>query len=138
MTHKRVSVVFLDGDLQGDRIYKTDKVTMVSLNRDSDRISEYKGVAVLYMLFDESAGATDRPKVYIGETMNIYRRFNDHRKAKGFWTDCMFFMPNERKLTETQVKWLEMYCIRNFIGNGFYDKLMNCQIPTDVIVAEYD
>lgn len=64
----------------------------------------------VYFLFGTNEDGT-KPKVYIGEGENCYKRIQSHNRNKEFWTHCIIVSTKTDEYTKTDGKYLEHYCL---------------------------
>lgn len=128
-----ISIELLDDDINGDKIYKYDDLSMICLQRDSKRVKNYS-LSSPYILFGSKCL---RRQIYIGQTNNINRRIKEHRFYKDFWEEIVFFTYN-RQFTKTETEWFERELIILFLDSNNFDMLQNAQIPKDVVINEKD
>lgn len=74
----------------------------------------------IYFLFGETEDGT-KPKVYIGEGEDCYKRIMAHNRNKDFWTHCAVITAKTNEYTKTDVKFLEHYCLTKAEEIGRYD-----------------
>lgn len=64
----------------------------------------------VYFLFGRDEDGL-KPKVYIGEGENCYKRIQSHNRNKDFWTHCVVITTKTDEYTKTDGKYLEHYCL---------------------------
>jgi len=121
---KTIQIFLPSGDPSGIRVAEitTRIVRVVDVPRKllGDFQSRPEASAVgLYLLLsgDPEAG---KPRVYIGQTENVGQRLQEHHKQKDFWNRSVVVTSRAQSLTQTHIRFLEWYCIRQAKETGRY------------------
>lgn len=96
----------------------------------------YTGVYFLFGTDEEGV----KPKVYIGEGENCYKRIQSHNRNKDFWTHCIVITTKTDEYTKTDGKYLEHYCLHHAEKIGRYktDNDTGSKKPSIPESREYD
>lgn len=108
---KSIRIYLKDGSVTGIKLAEVVNWTIhgVSCPRNKtpdlnfDEQNKKPGVYFLLGVDDQ----TNKPKVYIGEAENVYKRLQKHVSEKDFWNDVIFFTSKDENLTKSHVKYLE-------------------------------
>tara|TARA_B110000879_G_C11033132_1_gene455713 strand:- start:71 stop:907 length:837 start_codon:yes stop_codon:yes gene_type:complete len=73
----------------------------------------------VYFLFGNTEETT-KPKVYIGEGEDCFKRIKSHNRQKEFWTHCVIVATKTNEYTKTDGKFLEHHCLENAEQFGRY------------------
>ncbi|MEO1033321.1 MAG: DUF4357 domain-containing protein [Bacteroidota bacterium] len=74
----------------------------------------------VYFLFGTNED-NSKPKVYIGEGEECFKRIQSHNRKKDFWTHCAIITTKTDEYTKTDGKYLEYYCLSKAQDIGRYD-----------------
>ncbi len=74
----------------------------------------------VYFLFGMSEDGI-KPKVYIGEGEECFKRIQSHNRNKDFWTHCVIVTTKTDEYTKTDGKYLEYYCLSKAQEFGRYE-----------------
>ena len=93
------------------------------------RSEERLNVSGIYILLWPMMSYNGIRDVYIGQTSSLSRRFQEHLKTRDFECACMF-TAIDRRLTKTEILYLEYTTIMAAMEYGSVHLLENYQIPT--------
>jgi hypothetical protein len=62
-------------------------------------------------LFGEDEGGA-KPIVYIGQTEDARKRFDNHNRTKTFWGTAIFCVSKSQNFTQAHIRYLEWYCMQ--------------------------
>ena len=79
-------------------------------------IINFTGVYFLFGSSDELI----KPKVYIGEGEDCFKRIKSHNRNKEFWTHCVIVTTKTNEFTKTDGKFLEHHCLEKAEEYGRY------------------
>ena len=79
-------------------------------------IVNFTGVYFLFGSSDELI----KPKVYIGEGEDCFKRIKSHNRNKEFWTHCVIVTTKTNEFTKTDGKFLEHHCLEKAEEYGRY------------------
>jgi len=91
----------------------------------------------VYLLFGKAESSTVKPKVYIGETENAYKRLVDHVSEKEFWNESVVFISKDENLNKAHIKYLESRLFELATSALRYD-VQNGNTPTRSFISESD
>lgn len=113
-------------------LFPRNKILEVS-KRD---MVNFTGVYFLFGGSDETA----KPKVYIGEGEDCFKRIRTHNRNKEFWTHCVIVTTKTNEYTKTDGKFLEHYCLSKAEEFGRYltENETGSQKPSIPESREYD
>lgn len=113
---KTIQIFLPSGDPRGirqaeitTRIVRLIEVPRALLN-DFFQMPESAGGAVYFLFGDAEESA--KPKVYIGQTADVKKRFVKHNKEKDFWQRAVVMLSRADSLTTTHSVYLERLCIQ--------------------------
>lgn len=101
----------------------------------SDR-SDLKGTAV-YFLFGKPETSVAKPKVYIGEAEDVYKRLGQHVTEKEFWNESVVFISKDENLNKAHIKYLESRLHENAVLSNRYE-ILNANTPPRSSISESD
>jgi len=101
----------------------------------SDR-ADLKGTAV-YFLFGKPENSVAKPKVYIGEAEDVYKRLVQHVAEKEFWNESVVFISKDENLNKAHIKYLESRLHENAASSNRYE-ILNGNTPTRSSISEGD
>lgn len=101
----------------------------------SDR-SDLKGTAV-YFLFGKPETSVAKPKVYIGEAEDVYKRLGQHVTEKEFWNESVVFISKDENLNKAHIKYLESRLHENAVLSNRYE-VLNANTPPRSSISESD
>lgn len=121
-------------------VYDCNLMMQVISRSDSEYLNKFKNLLqkhCLYILVGiETLSA--RRKIYIGQTADMLKRFQQHVSKKDFWTECIVFNLIHSQFNRSQIQYLEYLSIITSIECGIYDMMQNCQIPKKPFLDEED
>jgi len=93
----------------------------------------------VYFLFGESE-EDSKPRVYIGEGEDCYKRIWDHNRKKDFWNTCVIVATKTDEYTKTDGKYLEHHCLEKAkeFGRFLLDNDTGSNKPSISESKEYD
>lgn len=108
---KSIRIYLKDGNVTGIKLAEVVNWTIHGVSCPRNKVSDLSfdeqnkkpGVYFLLGIDDQ----TNKPKVYIGEAENVYKRLQKHVSEKDFWNDVIFFTSKDENLTKSHVKYLE-------------------------------
>ncbi len=130
-------------DPERSRIYKLPECNLmmqIVSRDDSEYLAKFKSLLqkhCLYILVG-SETLSARRKIYIGQTADMLKRFQQHAKKKDFWTECMVFTLIRSQFNRSQIQYLEYLSILTAMECGVYDMVQNYQIPKKPFLDETD
>ncbi len=138
---KTIKLFLLDSDPDGRIICelsnwtgKAYRIPRGKVKDCSDR-NELKSTSV-YLLFGKPDTSTSKPKVYIGEAENAYKRLGEHLK-KEFWNESVVFISKDENLNKAHIKYLEARLFEIASSACRYE-LKNDNKPTKSSISEPD
>ncbi len=113
---KSIRIHLKDGNVSGIKTAELVNHTILSFSCPRLRASEMQAFAetkrpgVYFLLGPDEE--TNEPKVYIGESENVFDRLQSHIANKDFWNEFIFFVSKDENLTKAHVKYLESRLIQ--------------------------
>jgi predicted GIY-YIG superfamily endonuclease len=113
---KTIQIFLPSGDPRGIRQAEiTTRIVRVievprALLSEFFKMPEAAGGAVYFLFGDAEESA--KPKVYIGQTSDLKKRFVKHNKEKDFWQRAVVMLSRADSLTTTHSVYLERLCIQ--------------------------
>ena len=129
---RSIRIFLLDGEPDGIRTAQIAMSTIKAIAFKSDQLGfgvkkEYgediKKTGVYFLIGTDPANA-DNKMAYIGESEEVVRRLNDHKKSiksnadgevigPGFWEDTVVFVSKDDTLTKSHVRYVEAQLIKD-------------------------
>lgn len=81
------------------------------------RLVHFTGVYFLFGAGDDGI----KPKVYVGEGEDCFKRIQSHNRTKDFWTHCVIITTKTNEYTKTDGKYLEYHCLHKAQDVGRYE-----------------
>lgn len=121
---KSIRIHLKDGTVSGIKSVELVNHTILSFSCPRLRASEMQAYIEtkrpgVYFLFGPDEDTND-PKVYIGESENVYDRLQSHITNKEFWNEFVFIVSKDENLTKAHVKYLESRLIQIAIQTKRY------------------
>jgi hypothetical protein len=139
---KTIRLFLMDADPDGRVVCelsnwtgKAYRIPRGSVKDCSDR-EDLKGTAV-YFLFGKPETSVSRPKVYIGEAEDVYKRLVQHIAEKEFWNESVVFISKDENLNKAHIKYLESRLFENAVSSNRYE-ILNGNTPTKSSISESD
>lgn len=120
-----------------NRLVKAILIPRNKLDDASKReIVNFTGIYFLFGNSDEGS----KPKVYIGEGEDCFKRIKSHNRTKEFWSHCIIFTTKTNEYTKTDGKFLEHLCLEKaeFFGRYKTDNDTGSNKPSLPESREYD
>lgn len=121
-------------------IHESNLMMQIISRDDNEYLNKHKNLLQKHCLYilvgNETLSA--RRKIYIGQTADMFKRFQQHVVKKDFWTECMVFTLIHSQFNRSQIQYLEYLSILSAIECGIYDMVQNCQIPKKPFLDERD
>ena len=114
---------------------KAYRIPRGSVKDCSDR-KDLKGTAV-YFLFGKPETSVSKPKVYIGEAEDVYKRLVQHIAEKEFWNESVVFISKDENLNKAHIKYLESRLYESAVSSNRYE-ILNGNTPTKSSISEGD
>ena len=139
---KTIKLFLMDADPHGRIICelsnwtgKAFRIPRGHLKACSDRF-DLQSTAV-YFLFGKAESSLFKPKVYIGEAENVYKRLTQHMSEKEFWNEAVVFISKDENLNKAHIKYMES-CLYELAVNADRYHLLNGNRPTKSSISEAD
>ena len=131
-TAKTIQIYLPTGEPRGIRIAEVTTRIVQAIVIPRSELAEGKKRKELddpgvYFLFGD--GEEDaKPIVYIGQTEDARKRFDDHNKKKTFWKTAIFCFSKTQNFTQAHIRWLE-WCFMHRATEVARYTLDNDQVP---------
>ncbi|GAA4455334.1 GIY-YIG nuclease family protein [Novipirellula rosea] len=131
-TAKTIQIYLPTGEPRGIRIAEiTTRIVQAVLIPRSDlshgKLRKELDLPGVYFLFGEGEDEA-KPIVYIGQTEDARKRFDNHNKTKTFWKTAVFCVSKTQNFTQAHIRYLEWYCMQRAKEVARYS-LDNGQVP---------
>ena len=128
---KTIEIYLVDGVHSGIRVIEIPNWEGIVLTTSRNRIVEFlkrKELSrpSLYFLVGNDDGSDSHKVVYIGESEEVRKRVNSHRK-KDYWNQCIVVTSKKDGFTKDHVRWLESQFCKEF------EKFAHVTLENDVI-----
>jgi len=138
---KTIKLFLLDADPEGRVICELPNWTGKAFRiprgkvKDCANRDDLKTTGV-YLLFGKADTNTGKPRVYIGESEDCYKRLKEHVSGKDFWNESVVFMSKDQNLNKAHIKYLEsrLYELAKVSGRYSLDQ----SLPTRSSISESD
>lgn len=131
-TAKTIQIYLPAGEPRGIRIAEiTTRIVQAVLIPRSDlaqgKLRKELDLPGIYFLFGEGEDEA-KPIVYIGQSEDARKRFDNHNKTKTFWKTAVFCVSKTQNFTQAHIRYLEWYCMQRAKEVARYT-LDNGQVP---------
>lgn len=110
---KSIRIYLKEGSVTGIKLAEVVNLTIQALSSPRNKLSDLnkdfhnqintQGVYFLIGMDDK----TGKPKVYIGESENVWERLKSHAVKKDFWSEVILFTSKDDNITKSHIKYLE-------------------------------
>ncbi|MEW4453746.1 GIY-YIG nuclease family protein [Bremerella sp. JC817] len=131
-TAKTIQIYLPTGEPRGIRIAEiTTRIVQAVLIPRSDltlgKLRRELAFPGIYFLFGEDEEEA-KPIVYVGQTEDAAKRFDDHNRKKTFWKTAVFCISKTQNFTQAHIRYLEWFCMHQVKKVNRYT-LDNGQVP---------
>ncbi len=139
---KTIKLFLMDSDPDGRIICElsnwTGKAYRIPRGKIKDCANrpELRSTAV-YLLFGKPEFSAAKPKVYIGEAENVYKRLGEHVSEKEFWNESVVFISKDENLNKAHIKYIESR-LHEIASSAGRHELQNNNTPTRSSISEAD
>lgn len=131
-TAKTIQIYLPTGEPRGIRIAEiTTRIVQAVLIPRSDlslgKLRRELAFPGIYFLFGEDEEGA-KPIVYVGQTEDAPKRFDDHNRKKTFWKTAVFCISKTQNFTQAHIRYLEWFCMHQVKTVNRYT-LDNGQVP---------
>ncbi len=127
-----IQIFLPDDDPRGIRVAEVTTGVVSALQIPRQHISHVRRLcadlrlpeAAVYLLFESDKDSV-KPRVYIGQTDKVSRRFKEHDLKKDFWETALFFVSQKWSFTPTHTEFIEWYATDVASKVGRFNVLAN-------------